>query len=157
MELETGLGRAYSLAAVKKRVWYAPWVKKTVGIRFNIFFISLKQPKPKVFDKARRESYGLRHWGVKGRLGSTWSWQYLFNEKDVIDDFLKEHGGDPLPEKVMTEDGEIFFADGTFINIPQGALIWQWENIPWRLREAPYKRASTFHFRNSEVSTCRRF
>ncbi len=130
MELETGLGRAYSLAAVKKRVWYAPWVKKTVGIRFNIFFISLKQPKPKVFDKARRESYGLRHWDVKGRLGSTWSWQYLFKEKDVIDDFLKEHGGDPLPEKVMTEDGEIFFADGTFINIPQGAL--NAETYPYR-------------------------
>lgn len=130
MELETGLGRAYSLAAVKKRVWYAPWVKKTVGIRFNIFFISLKQPKPKVFDKARRESYRLRHWGVKGRLGSTWSWQYLFKEKDVIDDFLKEHGGDPLPEKVMTEDGEIFFADGTFINIPQGAL--NRETYPYR-------------------------
>ena len=120
MELEEG--RAITLAVVKKRIWYAPWIKKTVGIRFNLFFISLKQPKPNLFHKATIKCLWLRHWQEHGRLGSTWCWQRIYKEKEAIDQFLTKLGGDPLPSSVMTEDAEIYYVDGNFHSIPEGAL-----------------------------------
>ncbi len=120
MELEEG--RAITLAVVKKRIWYAPWIKKIVGIRFNLFFISLKQPKPNIFHKATIKSLWLHHWGEHGRLGSNWCWQRIYAEKDAIDQFLTKHGGDPLPSSVMTEDGEIYYVNGNFHNISEEAL-----------------------------------
>lgn len=53
--MEDELGRAYSLAVIKRRLWYAPWCKKAIGIRFNMFFIPLKQPAPATFNKAFRK------------------------------------------------------------------------------------------------------
>lgn len=122
MEEELGFGRAISLDVIKKRVWYAPWKKKTVGIRFNLFFISLKQPKPNLFHKATIKSLWLVHWKEHGRLGSTWCWQRIYEEKNTIDDFLIKNGGDPLPSSVMTEDAEIYYSNGDFYSIPEGAL-----------------------------------
>ena len=64
----------------------------------------------------------LKMWGNKGRLGSDWSWHIIFDEKNRIDAFLTENGGEALPDKVMSEDGEICYANGNVRNIPQGAL-----------------------------------
>ena len=120
--MEEELGRAYHLSVIRKRLWYAPWRKKTIGIRFNMFFIPLKQPAPAIFNKAVRKCGRLKMWGNKGRLGSDWSWHIIFDEKNRIDAFLTENGGEALPDKVMSEDGEICYANGNVRNIPQGAL-----------------------------------
>lgn len=128
--MEDELGRAYSLAVIKRRLWYAPWCKKAIGIRFNMFFIPLKQPAPATFNKAFRKCSRLKMWGNKGRLGSDWSWSIIFDEKKRIDAFLTENGGDVLPDKVMTEDGEICYVNGDVWNIPQGAL--KCEKYPYR-------------------------
>ena len=120
--MEMILGVPYRLDVVKKRLWYAPWLKKVIGIRYNMFFIPLKQPAPASFDKASSKCRRLGLWGCRGRLGSDWSWRKIFENKDRIDEFLKENGGDALPDRVMTEDAEIFDVEGNILNIPQGAL-----------------------------------
>lgn len=140
MEEELGFGRAISLDVIKKRVWYAPWKKKTVGIRFNLFFISLKQPKPNLFRKATIKSLWLVHWKEHGRLGSTWCWQRIYEEKNTIDEFLIKNGGDPLPSSVMTEDAEIYYSNGDFYSIPEGAL--EYEKYDYRpIVKRPMRRS----------------
>ena len=99
--MEDELGRAYSLAVIKRRLWYAPWCKKAIGIRFNMFFIPLKQPAPATFNKAFRKCGRLKMWGNKGRLGSDWSWRIIFDEKKRIDAFLTENGGDDRRRRDM--------------------------------------------------------
>lgn len=136
MELEDE--REITLDTVEKRSWFAPWKKRVVGIRFNIFFIALRQPKPNVFLKAAAKCLWFSYWQQPGRLGSTLCWQYIFEEKEAIDQFLIKHGGDPLPSSVMTEDAEIYYVDGDFYDIPKDALKFEKYNYRPIVRKPMY-------------------
>ena len=120
MEIETG--RAIRLTLVEERLWYAPWKKRAKGIVFNRYFISFKQPAPAKWNKAIKKCSRVWYWGRRGRLGNTEDWRYIFEEKQRINDFLRQHGGSPLPDEVMTEDVQVLNSGSCEADISAGAL-----------------------------------
>lgn len=104
--MEEEQGRAIRLNVVKKRLWYAPWKTKTLGIKFNWIFISLKNPQPclTIFKNAHALCRRLKFSGKPCELGTTWDWISLYEEKERLNKVLLSLGGDKLPQQVMTSD-----------------------------------------------------
>lgn len=95
---------------VEKRLWYAPWRKKVVGIRVYDVFIPLKQPEPDTFENAAKKAGRKKYKGKRGHLGALWLWKMLYDRdnRSSINNTLQSLGGDPLPEEIMTADMLLF-------------------------------------------------
>ncbi len=93
---------------IEKRLWYAPWKKKVLGIRVYGLFIPLTQPEDAIYPQAIMHALKSKNKGKCGSLGWTRVWKVLREDWRTINAALKSYGGDPLPEELMTEEGKLF-------------------------------------------------
>ncbi len=95
---------------VEKRLWYAPWKKKVIGVRVYGVTISLKQPEPDTFENATKHALIYKCNGKEGFLGDWRMWSRLRADRDwlTVSEVLQSYGGDPLPEELMTAEGFFF-------------------------------------------------
>lgn len=110
--MEIDSGRCIQLRVVKKSPWYAPWHQKIIGIMFNKIFISLKQPQPATRVNAKRYCQRIVVKGKKCRFGDKSDWEYIHEEREYINNFLLENGGDKLPDYPRLQVKSVF--DGEY-------------------------------------------